>query len=161
MNSLFFGAAAGAAGTMALDVTTYADMAVRGRGSSNVPADVIRRMAARAGLKPLAETDEQSSDALKNRRTALGALSGYAIGLTIGATYGAAHGLFSKLPIGAKALLLGGLAMAASDIPAAKLEATDPKTWGIDGWISDIVPHLMYGLVTVAVFDAIAEIAEI
>jgi hypothetical protein len=155
MNSVLLGAVAGAAGTMALDVTTYSDMAMRGRGSSNTPAEVVRRMADKAGMEPLNKPDAEADEQTKNRRSALGALSGYLIGLTIGATYGAANGLFSKVPVGAKALVLGGLAMAASDVPATMLDATDPKQWGTGGWMSDIVPHVIYGLVTVAVFDAI------
>jgi|GEM_PF-6643874 len=48
------------------------------------------------------------------------------------------------------------LTMAASDVPAAKLGATDPKTWGVPEWLSDIIPHVVYGLVTASVCDAIA-----
>jgi hypothetical protein len=32
-------------GTVVLNVTTYADMVIRGRGQSNVPAEVARRLA--------------------------------------------------------------------------------------------------------------------
>ena len=155
MNSVVLGAVAGAAGTMALDMATYGDMAVRGRGSSNTPAEMIRRMADKAGIEPLNKPDEEADDRTKNRRSGLGALSGYAIGLTIGAAYGAARPVFSQVSLPAKALILGGLAMAASDVPAAMLQATDPKQWGAGGWLADIVPHVMYGLVTAAVFDTI------
>ena len=47
MRGLILGAIAGAAGTMALDVAGYADMAIRGRTPSDLPAEVIRRLAAR------------------------------------------------------------------------------------------------------------------
>jgi hypothetical protein len=30
---------------------------------------------------------------------------------------------------------------------------TDPRTWGTTGWISDLVPHLAYGLATAAAFE--------
>lgn len=156
MNNILLGAVAGAAGTIALDITTYGDMAVRGRASSNTPAEVVRRMADKAGIAPLNKPDEESDDRTKVRRSALGALSGYMIGITIGSVYGAARPLVAKLPLGAKALIVGGLAMAASDVPATILEATDPKTWGVSGWLSDIVPHAVYGLVTSGVFDALA-----
>jgi hypothetical protein len=45
--------------------------------------------------------------------------------------------------------------MLASDVPAAKLGATDLKTWGTSGWLSDAIPHAMFGLATVLVADAI------
>jgi hypothetical protein len=46
--------------------------------------------------------------------------------------------------------------MAASDVPIAATGASDPRTWGVSGWLSDLIPHLVYGLVTAATFDAIA-----
>ena len=38
------GTAAGAVGTVALNVTTYADMAIRGRPPSSVPAEVAGKL---------------------------------------------------------------------------------------------------------------------
>jgi hypothetical protein len=38
LEEALWGAAAGAVGTVALDVSTYVDMAVRGRPASEVPA---------------------------------------------------------------------------------------------------------------------------
>lgn len=156
MNKLLLGAVAGASGTMALDIVSYADMALQGRAPSTMPADVIRRIAARAGISSLSAPDEQSSQHVKNRRSALGALSGYAVGLCIGVSYAAAGGAFRRAPLWVKAGLLGALALAAADIPAMKLGATDLRTWGVGGWMSDIVPHVAYGLVTAAAFDAMA-----
>ena len=31
------------------------------------------------------------------------------------------------------------------------LGVTDPRTWGIVGWISDLIPHFGYGVVTALV----------
>ena len=90
MRGLVLGAIAGAAGTMALDMVGYADMAVRGRGSSDLPAEVVRRLALKAGLGGLGTPPELADEKLKNRRSALGALSGYEVGLLIGALYGLA-----------------------------------------------------------------------
>lgn len=150
------GAIAGAAGTIALDIVTYGDMAVRGRAPSTMPADVIRLLAERAGVEPLATPDDESDDATKHRRTALGAISGDKIGVLVGAMYGAAQPLVCRAPLLARAIIVGGLAMAASDVPATLLGATDPKRWEASSWISDIAPHLVYGLVTVAVFEAMS-----
>jgi hypothetical protein len=44
------GVAAGATGTVARDVATYADMAIRGRASSDTPAKVASTPAQSAGL---------------------------------------------------------------------------------------------------------------
>ncbi|HEY8314453.1 MAG TPA: hypothetical protein VIG51_09805 [Candidatus Baltobacteraceae bacterium] len=155
MRNVIVGAVAGAAGTMVLDMASYGDMAVRGRQSSNLPAEVIRRVAERAGVEPLGKPDDQVDDATKNRRSALGALSGYGVGLTVGALYGIVRPAMRGVPMLFAAVVLGGLVMAASDVPAAKLEATDPTTWSTDSWISDIVPHALYGLTTAFVFDVL------
>jgi hypothetical protein len=157
MRGLILGAIAGAAGTMALDMTSYADMALRGRASSGMPADVIRRLAAKVGIAELSVPDDDADDATKNRRSALGALAGYKIGIMLGALYGLASYPSSKdRGIVLRSLVLCALAMAASDVPATVLEATNPAEWGTSGWISDIVPHAAYGIVTAAVFEAIA-----
>jgi len=39
--------------------------------------------------------------------------------------------------------------------PMVALGITDPRTWSADSWISDIVPHLAYGLATAAVFEGL------
>jgi uncharacterized membrane protein len=41
--------------------------------------------------------------------------------------------------------------MAATDIPAAALGVTDPRTWSPADWVADAVPHLGYGLAVDAV----------
>lgn len=149
------GAIAGAVGTMALDVTSYADMALRARSSSTLPAEVVKRMSARVGI-PI-END--------NRASALGALSGYTVGVGIGVLYGALRALLPRAPLTVSAIALGAAAMIASDVPATQSGATNPRKWGFTGWVSDLIPHAAYGFVTAAVFDAIngtpAAIAEI
>jgi hypothetical protein len=156
MRGLLAGAVAGAVGTMALDVVSYVDMALRGRQSSDMPAEVIRLLAEKAGCAQLGvPTDEASTDT-KNRRSALGALSGYAIGIGIGALYGAislAAGTKRRLLL--RTIALGALAMAASDVPATLLGATNPKDWNATSWASDIMPHMAYGLATAAVVSAL------
>jgi hypothetical protein len=47
--------------------------------------------------------------------------------------------------------------MAASDVPMVALKVSNPKTWGVSGWLSDLVPHLIYGLVTVATVEALSD----
>ena len=53
-----------------------------------MPAEMIRRIAEKLEIAPLTAPPEQADEPTKNRRSALGALSGYAVGLTIGALYG-------------------------------------------------------------------------
>jgi hypothetical protein len=47
--------------------------------------------------------------------------------------------------------------MTASDLPLVAARASNPKTWGVSGWLADLVPHLIYGFVTVATYEALAE----
>ena len=161
MNAVVLGAIAGAAGTLALDVASYGDMAVRGRAASDLPAEVIRRAAKRVGVGALGKSDEDSGPELKARRSALGALSGYGVGVGIGMLYGALRPLTRGVPLPLAALALGALAMAAADVPAARLQATNPRDWGAAGWISDAIPHLAYGLVTAAVLEGLLEDATL
>src|SRR5438270_11253081 len=96
LRSIMLGAAAGAVGTVALDVSTYLDMAIRGRPSSQVPAQTVERLAVSVGV-PLApggpsaslEEQQQHEQQLENRASGLGALMGYTVGIGIGAVYGA------------------------------------------------------------------------
>ena len=152
-NNLLRGAIAGAAGTIALDVTTYGDMLLRGRSASNVPAKVAETMAAKVGLDLGAGgTPEQA----ESRKSAVGALLGYATGVGLGVLHGVLPPHLAVVPRPAAGVILGLGAMAASDVPIAATGASDPRTWGVSGWLSDLIPHLIYGFVTVAVYDAIA-----
>jgi len=79
LRRLMGGAAAGAAGTTALNAATYLDMAVRGRPPSTLPDEMAGRLADRLGL------DLGDGEAARHRRSALGALLGPAAGVGIGA----------------------------------------------------------------------------
>lgn len=160
MNNAAFGAIAGAVGTIALDITSYGDMALRGRPASNLPAEIIRRTAEKARVEPLAVPDEVADDSTKNRRRALGMISGHAIGIGAGTLCGAMRSIIGPVPAPVMALVMGGVAMAAADVPATTLNITDPRRWGVSGWLSDIVPHLAYGLVAAGVFAALVNDGE-
>jgi hypothetical protein len=77
------GVAAGAVGTVALNVTTYTDMALRGRPANSAPAQVAGKLAGKAGIDLSGE-----HETTQNRKSWLGALSGYAVGLGVGTAYG-------------------------------------------------------------------------
>lgn len=146
MERIINGLVAGAAGTAALNGATYLDMLARGRPSSSVPAETAERLAGAAGIE---FADDDTGQA---RRTAAGALLGYGAGLGIGAAYGALEGSVRDLPLPVSGAIVGMAAMAGSDVPATATGATDPRRWNAAGWFADLVPHLVYGTVTVAVY---------
>ncbi|MFN8665239.1 MAG: hypothetical protein U0075_25385 [Thermomicrobiales bacterium] len=152
MNRVLRGAIAGAVGTIALDLTTYGDMLVRGRGASGVPARVAGVLADRLGVLPLAPGT--SGEMADNRREAAGALLGFATGVGIGAAYGVLRGDPRRAASPLAGAVVGLSAMAASDVPIALTGVSNPATWSMSDWVSDVIPHLVYGLVTVAVYDA-------
>ena len=143
------GVVAGAAGTAALNLVTYLDMAVRGRPSSSIPGEAAARLAGQVGV------DLPEDGKGGNRREGMGALLGYLAGLGVGAGYGFLR-RWSPMPWRAAAVPLGLLAMAGSDVPLVRMGLTDPRTWGPVGWASDVVPHLAYGAATAAAFDLLA-----
>ncbi len=164
-NRLVAGLAAGAAGTVALNVTTYVDMLVRGRAASELPARVAEKLADELSL-PLGDEVEMAGDAddsaeagerAANRQEALGALLGYANGIVIGLAYGILRVAIPPMPLWVTSAALGSAAMAASDVPATRMGLTDPTNWATADWIADVVPHLVYGVVTALTFEALRD----
>jgi hypothetical protein len=153
------GLLAGAAGTVALDIASYADMALRGRPPSNAPSKMVSTLANMLHL-PLSSQGVGAQDpTAQNRESGLGALLGYINGLGTGVVYSLLRSQRDEevsLPLAGT--LVGMGAMAASDVPLVMLKVSDPKTWGASGWISDIIPHLIYGFVTVATYEALANL---
>lgn len=141
------GALAGAVGTLALEAVTYLDMAVRGRPPSDLPATMAGRAAESLGV-PLGAEPRAG-----HRRTALGAIGGHGTGVGLGAAYG----LVVRRPHGASLAVagsvLGATAMAGANLPAVAGGVTDPRRWGLAGWLADLVPHAAYGFVTAACLD--------
>lgn len=149
MRSVVRGGVAGAAGTTVLNTITYTDMAWRGRPPSEAPAQVVDRIAHAVG-HPVPGT----GDSRDNRLSGLGALSGIAIGCGTGMAVSLVRRAGIRLPWWLGGALTGALAMAAADIPMARLRVSDPTTWSAGDWASDAVPHLVYGLVTYAIVSA-------
>lgn len=142
---------AGAVGKTALDITTYLDMLVRGRPPSELPQQAAARMAARAGV------DFSGEGRAAHRREGLAAVMGYASGLALGAAYGLARGRVDsqERPLTA-GVALGLAAMVGTAVPSTLSGLTDPRRWGVVGWLEDIVPHLAYGLAAAAAYRALA-----
>lgn len=152
-SSTLLGIIAGAAGSSALNIATYLDMAVRGRAASTVPGDLAEYMLGAVGIELSTPDDEQPEEAKENRKSAAGALFGYVSGLGIGALYGAVAPHIRDMPLPVRGVVAGLGAMAASDVPAIATGVTDPAEWGAAGWASDAAFHVLYGIVTVWAHD--------
>ena len=145
------GVIAGAAGNLTLEIVTYGDMLLRGRSASGVPAKMAGIMADHFGIEALssAATGNQAD----NRRSAVGALLGYALGVGLGGAYGLVRPGLGRMSTPLAGVAVGVAAMTAADASYAVTGASDPKTWTAADWISDLVPHIIYGLVTVATYE--------
>ena len=148
MGRLTNGLAAGAAGVSMLHIATYLDMAMRGRPPSAVPEQAVDRLTGQLGISlgdgPAAEA----------RRTALGALGGFATGIAAGGVYSAVAPVLGGLPQSVRAVGLGLGVMAWTAVGNARLGVSDPRTWSFTDWMEDLVPHVAYGAGTVGAFDA-------
>jgi hypothetical protein len=146
---LLRGAAAGAAGTTALNAVTYLDMAVRGRPTSSTPERSVEKLAAVAHV-PIPGQGEVR----ENRLQGLGPLTGLVAGTGVGVLAGLARaaGLRFAAPAGTALTTVAVLVVANG--PMTVLGITDPRTWSATDWLSDLVPHVAYALVMTKTMDA-------
>lgn len=137
------GLRAGAAGTTALNLVTYLDMATRGRPASSSPAQLVSRLAQAVGVDL---GDDKHAAA---RSEGVGALLGIYTGLAAGV---AGSFLVRRRRPGfvVTAATLGAGTMLASDTPVVAMGLTDPRKWSAIDWLSDVVPHAVYGATTAA-----------
>jgi hypothetical protein len=152
VRTLSRGLIAGAAGTVALDMVTYLDMALRGRPSSETPQRTVRRLADALGV------DLGEGERADNRRAGIGALLGYVSGLAVGVAYAT----MARRPRQRRgswpqaAITLMAMAMLGSNVPMTVLGVTDPRRWSAADWVADVLPHLAYGAVAAAVDNKLA-----
>ncbi len=149
------GAAAGAAGTTALNATTYLDIAVRAREESDTPQRMVAALADATGVDVPGGRRER-----RRRLSALGTLSGALTGVAIGGVAGLLRAGGVRLPTTVGGPLLGMAAMAATNGPLAALRIADPRRWSATDWLADAVPHLVYGCATHATLVAVSRVAE-
>lgn len=147
------GLIAGAAGTVALNGLSYFDMVVRARPASPVPAQTVRKLAAAVHVD-LASDEEEETE--QNRSQGLGALLGHVFGPVFGALYGVVAPRRGPMPVPVIAATLTLAKMASAYVPATAVGVTDPREWSAKEWATDVVPNLLYGLVTAAVYSAIS-----
>jgi hypothetical protein len=144
------GAAAGAAGTTALNVVAYLDIAVRGRAASSTPERTVAKVAEVAHVPIPGQGDERES-----RLQALGALTGLVAGVGFGTLVGLVRAAgFRTSPLVGTALTTAGV-LVATNGPMTALGITDPRTWSAADWLSDLVPHVVYSVVVRTTLDAL------
>jgi hypothetical protein len=153
MSPLLAGLAAGAAGTTAINAVTYLDMALTARPPSTAPEDSVGKAEALVGVA-LSKKGRDSEEAA-NRRSGLGGLLGIAAGLGTGVAYALAQPAMHALPLPVRGVVAGLTADIGTTAPMTALGVTDPRTWPASSWARDVVPHLVYGLVTAAVYEAL------
>lgn len=146
--SVLHGAAAGAAGTTALNAVTYLDMVLRARPASGTPEQTVSKSADAVGLAVPGE-----GQARDNRVSALGALTGLATGVGVGMVYGLVRGLGFRPPVVVGAGLTATAALVGANGPMAALGVSDPREWSRTDWLADLVPHAVYGAVTALSFS--------
>jgi len=149
LGELLRGAAAGAAGTTALNAVTYLDMAVRGRPASSTPQQTVEQVVGRLPVDVPGDTQQRD-----NRVSGLGSLSGLATGVAMGAALGMARAVGLRAPVPVAAAAVAVVAMAGANGPMVALGVTDPRSWTATDWLADVVPHLAYGLATAWTLDA-------
>ncbi|WP_328416549.1 hypothetical protein OG470_26740 [Micromonospora sp. NBC_00389] len=140
------GAIAGAVGSAALNVVSYLDMVLRARPASSVPEQTVDRLAG------IAHVDLGPEARAANRRSGLGPLIGYGLGIGAGVAFALyARGRRQPLPMATGVLGAGVMTMTDGSITA--LGISDPRTWRRSDWISDIIPHLAFGLTAAATWN--------
>lgn len=149
LRSILSGAAAGAAGTTTLNAVTYVDMTVRARPTSSTPEDTVEQLADKADLAIPGSGEDRD-----NRLAGLGPLSGIVTGVGVGALLGVARGLGWRPSPVVSGVAATVLALIGANGPMTALGITDPRTWNLDAWVSDVVPHVAYGAVTAATLEA-------
>jgi hypothetical protein len=152
--NVFAGLAAGAAGTTALNTVTYLDMVVRARPASSTPEDTVQRVEEQTGVS--LSSQGSGAEAAANRRSGLGALLGIAAGLGVGALYGVLRPRLRGLPLAVLGTGAGLAANVGTTAPMALLGVTNPPQWSAGSWVSDLVPHLAYGITTAAVWEQLS-----
>jgi hypothetical protein len=149
--SLAAGLAGGAAGATALNAVTYLDMAWRGRPASTSPEQLVEKLSDATGMKVPGEGKTRG-----NRVSGLGALMGIATGVGVGVALVSLRAVGIRPGVVLSSVLAGAGAMAASDLPLAALKISDPRTWTRAQWLSDIIPHAVFGVVTALVVNGVA-----
>lgn len=142
LRQLLQGAAAGAAGTTALNAVTYLDMVVRARPASSTPQDTVEELSSRTGVGVPGDTQTRA-----NRVEALGPLTGLVAGVGTGLLLGAARAAGWRAGPAGTFAAASAAVLVAGNGPMTALGITDPRTWDANSWATDLVPHVAYAVV--------------
>jgi hypothetical protein len=142
LRGALWGAAAGAAATTALDAVSYLDMAWRGRAPSTTPEASVTRLE-----EVLRVQIPGAGEVRQHRIAALGSLMGTAAGVSAGAALGAARAAGWRPGPVASIVAATMVALVVGNGPMTILGVTDPRQWSAVDWVSDVVPHVAYGVV--------------
>jgi len=144
VRGVLIGAAAGAAGTTALNAVTYLDMVARGRPTSSTPEATVEKLADKAHVPVPGE-----GDARQNRVAGLGPLTGLVAGVGVGAGLGVGRAAgWASRPGGQRPARHRGRLDRQQRADDGAGRVTDPRTWAATDWVADVVPHVVYGAVT-------------
>ena len=143
------GAAAGAAGTAALNATTFADMALRGRPASETPEHTVEKLVESSPFDLPGDADTR-----RNRIAGLAPLLGSLAGTAGGVAAGLARNSLSVRRFGPTAGISLAVGMLVGNAPMTLLGITDPRDWSAADWAADVVPHLAYAAVVAGVLVA-------
>lgn len=150
IRALAAGALAGAAGTTALNTVTYVDMIWRARPASSTPEATVEKLAEVTGATIPGTAEERT-----NRIAGLGPLTGLLVGTCVGALLGLASTAGYRPGLLGSSLTAAAGALLGSNGPMTILGVTDPRTWAPTDWVSDLIPHLAYGIVTGTALQAL------
>ncbi len=150
VRGVLIGAAAGAAGTTALNAVTYLDMVAGGRPTSSTPEDTVEKLTDKAHVPVPGE-----GDARQNRVAGLGPLTGLVAGVGVGAGLGVGRAAGWRPDLVVSGLLATVGALISSNAPMTVLGVTDPRTWAATDWVADVVPHVVYGAATAWVLQGV------
>ncbi|WP_121154278.1 hypothetical protein [Micromonospora pisi] len=146
LSRLTDGLLAGAVATLARELVSNLDVAVRARPMSDTHQRAVQRLAevTRVSLGP----EERAAD----RRAGLGPVLGYVNGVLTVAVFAAATFWWRPpAPVAAGIVAIGGMLVA--DGQLAALGVTNPRRWRAQDWLEDAVPYLAYSLTAVAALD--------
>jgi hypothetical protein len=149
------GAAAGGAGTTALNAVTFLDMALRGRPPSRTPEESVELLARTGGLTIPGDAASRSHR-VQGIAALLGLATGAGVGSTLGLVDAALDGAIGRLPIAVSGSVFTIVALLAANGPMTGLRVTDPRRWDASDWASDVVPHVGYGFVAALTYRSLS-----
>jgi hypothetical protein len=121
-----------------MEIVSYLDMLVRGRAASDQPQQLGDRISERM------EVGQADTPADRSRRQALGNLVGYVDGLLLPTALALVGARSWSFGAHTAALAIGAM-IGSSALPVA-LGITDPRRWTLDDWLTDLWPHIGYGV---------------